>query len=207
MNATDFPSDAAYSADGSGQPLYQRLIPRATSMIRLDHTHVLTTFHRYRRDIPLSRKAGLVGVICTALEIHATLEEEIFYPALRAVTDDEVLRKSVPEHMEMRRLIDELRAMTPSDTRYDETLLALMRDVIHHVADEETVLLPQAERLFSETRLQELGAEMTRRRLQLTGPRTTQIARDMARGMPVATFTVGALAMLAVGYAVRAVRR
>ncbi len=44
-------------------------------MIRLDHTHVLTTFHRYRRDIPLSRKAGLGGIICTALEIHATLEE------------------------------------------------------------------------------------------------------------------------------------
>jgi hypothetical protein len=69
------------------------------------------------------------------------------------------------------------------------------------------VLLPAAERLFSETRLQELGAEMTRRRLQLTGPRTTQIARDMARGMPVATLTVAALAMLAVGRALRAVRR
>ncbi|WP_254926330.1 hemerythrin domain-containing protein [Bordetella genomosp. 11] len=175
-------------------------------MIRLDHTHVLTTFHRYRAGIPPSRKAGLVGVICTALEIHATLEEEIFYPALRAVTDDEVLRKSVPEHMEMRRLIDELRAMAPTDPRYDETVMALMRDVIHHVADEETVLLPAAERLFSETRLQELGGEMTRRRLRLAGPRAPQIARDMARGMPVATFAMGALAALAVGCVLRAGR-
>jgi hypothetical protein len=106
----------------------------------------------------------------------------------------------------MRRLIGELRAMTPEDPRYDETLRALMRDVIHHVADEETVLLPEAERLFSHTRLQELGAEMTRRRLQLAGPRTKQIARDMARGMPMATFTMGALAVLAVGCAVRATR-
>lgn len=205
MNATEMPFDAAQPA--SGQSLYQRLSPRATSMIRLDHTHVLTTFHRYRSDIPASRKAGLVGVICTALEIHATLEEEIFYPALSAITDNEVLRKSVPEHMEMRRLIAELSAMTPDDPHYDETLMALMRDVIHHVADEETVVLPEAERLFSEARLQELGREMTRRRLQLARPRTGQIARDMARGMPVATFTLGAMAMLAVGCAVRAARR
>ena len=126
---------------------------------------------------------------------------------MRAVTDNEVLRKSVPEHMEMRRLIDELRAMTPDDPRYDETLMALMRDVIHHVADEETVVLPEAERRFSEARLQELGREMTRRRLQLACPRTGQIARDMARGMPMATFTMGALAVLAMGCAVRAALR
>ena len=207
MNATEMPFDAAQPASGRGQPLYQRLMPRATSMIRLDHTHVLSTFHRYHEDLPASRKAGLVGVICTALEIHATLEEEIFYPAVRAVTDNEVLRKSVPEHMEMRRLIDELRAMTPDDPRYDETLMALMRDVIHHVADEETVVLPEAERRFSEARLQELGREMTRRRLQLACPRTGQIARDMARGMPMATFTMGALAVLAMGCAVRAALR
>lgn len=206
MDATDLSYDDDRSTGANGRPLYQRLIPRATSMIRLDHTHVFSTFHRYRADIPPSRKAGLVGVICTALEIHATLEEEIFYPALSAVTDDEVLKKSVPEHMEMRRLIGELRDMAPTDPRYDETLQALMRDVIHHVADEETVLLPAAERLFSEERLQELGAEMTRRRMQMVGPRTKQIARDMARGMPMATFTMGALAVLAVGCAVRAVR-
>ncbi|ARP83652.1 cation-binding protein [Bordetella genomosp. 8] len=205
MNATDLPYDAAHSAE-QGKPLYRRLIPRATNMIRLDHTHVLTTFHRYHEDLPASRKAGLVGVICTALEIHATLEEEIFYPAVQAVTSNEVLNKSVPEHMEMRRLIADLRAMTPTDPRYDDTLMALMRDVIHHVADEETVVLPEAERLFSETRLQELGTQMTKRRLQLAAPRTPQIARDMARGMPMTTFTVGALAMLAVGCVIRAVR-
>ncbi|ARP88519.1 hemerythrin domain-containing protein [Bordetella genomosp. 9] len=176
-------------------------------MIRLDHTHVLTTFHRYHADLPPSRKAGLVGVICTALEIHATLEEEIFYPAMRAVTENEVIQKSVPEHMEMRRLIGELRAMEPTDARYDETVMALMRDVIHHVADEETVLLPEAERLFSMERLQELGAEMTRRRMKLVGPQAGQIARDMARGMPMATFAMGALAVLAVGCVLSVARR
>jgi hemerythrin superfamily protein len=198
----DMPGGDAHQG-GARQPLYQRLLPRATSMIRLDHTHVLTTFHRYRADLPPSRKAGLAGMICTALEIHATLEEEIFYPAMRAVADNEVIRKSVPEHMEMRRLIGELRNMQPQDPRYDETLMELMRDVIHHVADEETVMLPEAERLFSEERLQELGREMTRRRFQMAGPRVPQIARDMARGMPFATFALGTIAVLAMGCALR----
>jgi hypothetical protein len=202
---TDIPGSDAYN--GNARPLHQRLLPGATSMIRLDHTHVLTTFHRYRADIPTSRKAGLAGVICTALEIHATLEEEIFYPAMRAVADDEVLQKSVPEHMEMRRLIGELRGMSPTDVGYDQTVLALMRDVIHHVADEETVLLPEAERLLSRERLRELGSQMTRRRMQLAGPQATQIARDMARGMPYATAAVGAIAALVLGRLVRSARR
>jgi hypothetical protein len=211
MNETDMPYDepgpSSRARNNGGRPAYQRLLPRATSMIRLDHTHALTTFHRYHADLPPSRKAGLVGVLCTALEIHATLEEEIFYPAMNAIVDNEVMRKSVPEHTEMRRLIGELRGMTPADTRYDDTVMALMRDVIHHVADEETVLLPEAERLLSRERLQELGRQMTRRRMQLAGPQAGQFARDMARGMPYATAAVGALAALAVGRMLRSARR
>jgi len=189
------------AGDQGHQPLRQLLAPSATNMIRFDHSHVLTTFHRYRSDRAPWRKAGLAGLICTALEIHATLEEEIFYPALQAVTDNAVIRKSVPEHMEMRRLIGDLRAMDASDPRYDDTVMALMRDVIHHVADEETVLLPEAERLFSKEELHELGARMMKRRMQLTAPRSAAMARDMARGMPVATFALGAAAALVIGRA------
>jgi iron-sulfur cluster repair protein YtfE (RIC family) len=49
--------------------------PRITTMIKLDHTHVLAAFHRYRTDAPRWRKAALVNTICAALEIHAQLEE------------------------------------------------------------------------------------------------------------------------------------
>jgi hemerythrin superfamily protein len=194
---------AATDGERPRTSLANRFAPSATGMIRIDHTHVLTTFHRYRADLSSGRKAGLVGMICTALEIHATLEEEIFYPALSERVDNEVMRKSVPEHMEMRRLIAELRAMTPADMRYDETLMALMRDVIHHVADEETVLLPEAERILSDTEMQELGREMTRRRIKLTTPKAGEIARDMARGMPLTTMALGAAAVFAVTRLIR----
>jgi len=95
--------------------------PRITTMIKLDHTHVLAAFHRYRTDGPHWRKAAIVNTICAALEIHAQLEEEIFYPALRAANPTAMaLDKSVPEHEAMRESIGKLRGMDPGATAYDE---------------------------------------------------------------------------------------
>ncbi len=158
------------------------LSPNATNMIRFDHTHTLATFHQYKTTSRPQIKLGLVNTTCLALEVHAQLEEEIFYPAVRAVSDNEVIRKSVPEHDEMRRLIALLRGMQPDDARYDDTYMELMRDVIHHVADEETVLLPEAERLLPD-QLGELGMKMMKRRLQLVAPRSADIAVNLARAM------------------------
>ena len=127
-----------------------RLFPTITNMIRLDHAHVTATFHQYEAGTDPVVKRGLVDHVCLALEIHAQLEEEIFYPALRAVEHDAVLDKSVPEHDAMRELIGRLRSMEATDAGYDSTFMELMRDVLHHVADEETSLLPQAERLLAD---------------------------------------------------------
>jgi hemerythrin superfamily protein len=127
------------------------LSPSATNMIRMDHAHVISTFHKYKIDSSAQTKQALVNNACLSLEIHAQLEEEIFYPAMSDVgADSAVLAKSVPEHDEMRRLIGELRDMEPTDPTYDQTFMELMRDVLHHVADEETTLLPDAERLLGD---------------------------------------------------------
>jgi hemerythrin superfamily protein len=180
--------------------LTNTLSPTITNMIRLDHTHVLTTFHQYEIDTNAGTKQALVNTVCLALEIHAQLEEEIFYPAMRSVAGDgAVLDKSVPEHEEMRRLIGRLRSMKPTDSGYDQTFMELMRDVMHHVADEETTLLPEAERLLAD-RLGELGAQMTKRRLQLAAPRAGQIAINTMRGFPTSSMLVAAGALLAGTY-------
>jgi hypothetical protein len=179
--------------------LLSRLSPSITNMIRMDHTHVLTTFHQYEVDTPLRVKKGLVDTVCVALEIHAQLEEEVFYTALRAVADTEFLGKSVPEHDQMRRLITQLRNLEPAHATYDETFFELMNNVMHHVADEETMLLPMAERLLAD-RLGELGAQMTKRRLQLAAPRTGEIAGGMARSVGTGGLVMGAGALLACSY-------
>lgn len=179
--------------------LLDRISPSVTNMIRMDHAHVLTTFHQYEADASPRVKKGLADQVCVALEIHAQLEEEVFYPALRAVADTDFVRKSVPEHDEMRRLINQLRRLQPSDAGYDETFYQLMNNVLHHVADEETLMLPAAERVLAD-QLGALGARMTKRRLQLAAPRTGEIAGSMARSMGASAVVAGAGALLACSY-------
>jgi hemerythrin superfamily protein len=179
----------------------KKLSPPATSMIRLDHTHVLATFHRYHTDDSPGTKRALVDTACLALEIHAQLEEEIFYPALRAV-EPGVVETSVPEHQEMRELIERLRSMDPTEPDFDPTFMELMRTVLHHVADEETILLPAAERLIPD-RLNELGADMTKRRLELAAPRAGEIIGNTVRAMPASTMLIGAGALIAGSYLLR----
>jgi len=184
----------------------QRMTPSITTLIRMDHSHVLAVFHRYRPDAAPSKKRALVTNACLLLEIHAQLEEEIFYPALREVMPgDEVLDKSEPEHAQMRTFIGELRGMAgregPSDgASYDEKFFELMRLVIHHVADEETRLLPAAERLLRD-QLGHLGMKMTKRRLELAKPHAAELAETTVRTFPAgaaagaALLTAGAVAV------------
>jgi hemerythrin superfamily protein len=170
-------------------------VPTITNMIRADHTHVLATFHQYEIDTSPGTKEALVNTICLALEIHAQLEEEVFYPAMREIARDAgAVAKSIPEHDEMRRLVAQLRTMEPTDADYDATVMELMRDVLHHVADEETVLLPDAERSLAD-RLEELGAEMTKRRLELVAPRSGEIAWNTLRALPASNVLMGAGAL------------
>jgi hypothetical protein len=194
-----------------------RITPSITTMIRMDHSHVLALFHRYKADTPQARKRALVTNACIALQVHAQLEEEIFYPALRNVlSGDDVLEKSEPEHNEMRRFIAELRELSGSEAggremggsgvlsdeaAFDEKFLALMRLVIHHVADEETKLLPAAERLLRD-QLGQLGVDMTKRRMQLMKPYAAEFAQTTVRSFPAGAAAGAVLLMggaLAVG--------
>jgi hemerythrin superfamily protein len=180
-----------------------KLSPTITDMIRFDHSHVMVTFHQYTKDKPASVKKALAETVCTAVDVHAKLEEEIFYPVMRQITtDDTVMRRSEPEHEEMRTVIALLRRTDPHDPDHDRLMLELMRHVIHHVADEETVLLPQAEALLDKDRLSELGAQMTRRRLELVTPEAGKIAKDTIIGFAGSTAAI-ALGVAGALFAVR----
>ncbi len=168
-----------------------------TKMIRLDHTHVVAVFHKYEPSLPARVRKGLADQICLAVEVHAQLEEEIFYPAMRRVSDDEAVKKSEPEHQEIKTLIATLRGLDANHAGFDRTLYELMQKIVHHVADEETVLLPRAEKMLT-AELDELGSQMTRRRLQLLAPRAPQLASGMARSMRGGTM-LAALGALVVG--------
>jgi hemerythrin superfamily protein len=172
--------------------------PEITTMIRLDHTHVLAALRRYHPGSSPQRKQAVVANACLGLEIHATLEEEIFYPAVFAQADGthEDREKHFSEHEQMRSVMGRLRQMTPRDAQYEETFYELMRTVLHHVADEETILLPLAEAKLKD-RLRELGWQMTLRRFELLKPHVAEVASTTVRTFPILTgaFAAGVLAL------------
>ncbi len=175
------------------------MTPDITRMIRLDHAHMLAAFRRYRSRMAEPRKRALVEHVCLALEIHTQLEEEIFYPAMAKIAAaGEILKKSVPDHEEMRSLIGAVRGMDPLEAAYDETFRKLMRIALHHVADEETVLLPLAEELIPDE-LGHLGRVMTRRRMELLRPHAAEAAATTIRTFPVGT-AAAAAGVLAAGW-------
>ena len=165
---------AVNQTSGTLLPGVSGRFPSLTTAIRLDHIHVLALFRRLRPDTSLARKRAIVANACLALEIHAQLEEEIFYPALRAVPEmREMIDQSLADHDAIRRQIAALRSLNPQHAAHDSAFRALIREVLHHVADEETVLLPAAEKWLGQD-LGRLGARMTRRRFELLRPRALQ---------------------------------
>jgi hypothetical protein len=110
-----------------------------------------------------------------------------------------------PEHEEMRSLIATLSGMQPTDPQYDQTFMELMRSVIHHVADEETMLLTHAESVLG-SRLGELGGQMMKRRVELTAPQAGEMLGDTARAKPN-TLLFGAGALIAAAYLLRSLGR
>jgi hypothetical protein len=164
-------------------------------MIRADHTRVMAAFHRYRADSSPARKGAIVELVCTSLQVHARIEEEIFYPAMRAAGST-LLDELEPEHEEMRSLIATLSGTQPDESQYDLTFMELMRAVIHHVADEETMLLTNAQSVLGD-RLGALGARMMKRRMELMAPHAGALAGRKARAMPGGAIAMAAGALLA----------
>lgn len=143
---------------------------RATDMIREDHRKVESLYQRYTGlDGQKSAKRTLGEQICQELEIHAQLEEGIFYPAVQAKLKDEgtdLVSEALKEHGEMKRLISQLRAQNVDDTKYDDTVRQLMTGVQHHVKEEESEMLPKAEQALG-GELDRLGQQMQQRKQQL----------------------------------------
>jgi len=180
----------------------KNISPSITDMIRFDHSHVMLTSHQYVVTKKTAVKKALAETICDALEIHATLEEETFYPALRQMgMGGAALEKSVPEHLEMRNLIARIRKADPATPHHDQLVSELVRDVMHHIADEETILLPEAERMLGKTHLNELGIQMSKRRVQLLAPKAGKVAMNTFVGFSSSTTAVvlSAVSALLVG--------
>ncbi len=121
----------------------------AIAFLRADHAEVKDLFAEYTQLVSrggddIDQRAEIVEEICQALTAHAQVEEEIFYPAARAaVSDESLLDEAAQEHADAKELMGQLRAMSPSDAQYDETVELLQQAVEHHVQQEENDLFPR----------------------------------------------------------------
>jgi hemerythrin-like domain-containing protein len=142
----------------------------AVSLLSSDHAEVGQMFEEYRQLVESNagddRRGELASQICSALTVHAEIEEDVFYPAMRANLEDELLLDQAEvEHASARELIEQIEGMDPSDALYDAKVLVLGEYVEHHVQVEESEIFPQAEK--SGVDLDELGAELAERRREL----------------------------------------
>ena len=143
----------------------------AVDFLKIQHREVEDLFKQFEKlgeDGPSEQKEPIVREACEKLTVHASIEEEIFYPAAREVDEvDSLLNEAEVEHGTAKDLIASLDSMDASDPMFDATFTVLAEYVKHHVKEEEGELFPKVKK--SDLDLDALGEELSMRAGELMG--------------------------------------
>ena len=143
--------------ESNDQENEQEAGPSAIELLREDHQKVQDLFEEFEGADTRSQQR-IVDQALTELEVHAKLEEGLVYPAIREALDEEdMMDEALEEHHVVELLIKELRKMSPKDDRYHAKFTVLTEMVKHHIEEEESDMLPQAEE--TDIDMAELGQE------------------------------------------------
>ena len=152
----------------------------AIALLKADHRKVEDLFEKFDKAKGPKKKA-LADEICMELSIHATIEEEIFYPACKGKVEDDLLNESYVEHDGAKVLIAELTATTPHDEFYDAKMAVLTEEIKHHVREEEK----PGEGLMAQAR--KAGVDMDALGDKLLARKEELMKKFMAEGLPPPT--------------------
>lgn len=167
-----------------------KAVPDALALLRAGHDKIrslLRQFEALSSDADDEQcKADLVDEICYELTIHSMIEDEIFYPAVRAaIDDDDLMDEAEVEHAGARDLIGQLEVMYPGDDHFDATITVLGEEIEHHIDKEESDIFVAAR--ASGIDLDALGEQMAARKDELdrdlTAPSSTFNGMDPQREM------------------------
>lgn len=133
----------------------------AIVLLRNDHKDVERLFKQYEKlgERAFTTKRKVVDQIIEKLVVHAAIEEQQFYPAVRkhvADADDEVL-EGLEEHHIVKWTLSELRDLSPEDERFHAKVTVLIESVRHHVQEEEGDMFPKVREAMGRKALAELG--------------------------------------------------
>ena len=150
-------------------------MPNAIDLLKADHAHVKKLLQQYEAagHQAHQKKQGIAEEVLAEIEVHTTLKEELFYPAMKRKTDrdgKDLVAEAVEEHHVVTMLMDELKGLDPTDERYDAKFKVLMDNMAHHIEEKEGEMFPEAEEVLGE-RLQRLGTQMQERKQHLTSAR------------------------------------
>ena len=143
----------------------------AIDILTQDHRTVDALLEEYestKDDADDEEKESRVATLCLELTLHATVEEEIFYPAARDALDRDqasLLDEAEVEHASVRELITQLSEMRPGEPLYDAKVKVLGEYVKHHVQEEEGELFPALRSAGLD--LEALGGEIASRKESL----------------------------------------
>ena len=149
-------------------------------LLTADHRKVEGLFADFEKASGASAKQKLVQQICTELKVHAQIEEEIYYPAIKGKVEEADLEEAYVEHDSAKLLINELEAATPDESFYDAKVKVLSELIEHHVKEEEK----ERDNLFQQTRAADidliaLGSRLAARKAEL-------LAQAKGEGLPPA---------------------
>ncbi|HET9833427.1 MAG TPA: hemerythrin domain-containing protein [Vicinamibacterales bacterium] len=147
--------------------LERLLLPQkhAIAILLKDHDKVKALFDRFEKVTAAADKETLIGEALTELKIHAAIEEEIFYPAVRQHVGEDLMNEADEEHHVARVLIAELDNDGRDDDHRYAKFTVLAESVRHHIKEEENEMLPKAKDLKLD--FAALGNRMLQRKNEL----------------------------------------
>jgi hemerythrin superfamily protein len=151
----------------------------AIALLKEDHRTVEDLFTAFEKATGAGRKQALAQEICLELTVHATIEEEIFYPACEGHVEEDLLKEAYVEHDGAKVLIAEIiRNTEASDDFFDAKVKVLQEQIEHHVEEEEK----RMEGLFSQAR--KAGLDMIALGNQLSERKTELVETYKKTGVP-----------------------
>ena len=138
---------------------------KATDLLKKQHREVKGLFKKIENTEGARERKQLLDQITQALELHTRLEEEIFYPAVRALETrkaEEMVAEALEEHHVVKLVLEDLPSADPEDERFEAKMTVLSELVEHHAEEEEKEMFKRAQRL-GDDELEGLGEQMEAR--------------------------------------------
>lgn len=137
----------------------------AIKLLKQDHAAVKALFEEFAAsgERAHQKRKNIATRVCEELTVHASIEEEIFYPTIKAQHSEpgrKLVRESIEEHEIVKRLVDEITELDEQDEQFSAKMKVLQDVVEHHVKEEEKQMFPLASRLLTQQQLDELGDEL-----------------------------------------------